>query len=82
MNIIRNHTRARMSQIVIHGNTIYLAGQVASDTNANISVQTEQVLESIDQLLPSLSLMKLTSNSVTVANRRSCVDRTGSCFWY
>ena len=51
MSITRNHTRARMSQIVIHGNTIYLAGQVASDSSANISVQTEQVLKTIDQLL-------------------------------
>jgi enamine deaminase RidA (YjgF/YER057c/UK114 family) len=51
MNITRNHTRARMSQIVIHGKTVYLAGQVASDSSANISVQTEQVLETIDQLL-------------------------------
>ena len=51
MSITRNHTRARMSQIVIHGNTVYLAGQVASDSSASISVQTEQVLEIIDQLL-------------------------------
>ena len=51
MIITRNHTRARMSQIVIHGNTVYLAGQVASDSSANISVQTGQVLETIDQLL-------------------------------
>ncbi len=51
MSITRNHTRARMSQIVIHGKTVYLAGQVASDSSANISVQTEQVLETIDQLL-------------------------------
>jgi len=51
MSITRKHTRSRMSQIVIHGDTVYLAGQVASDTSANISVQTEQVLEIIDQLL-------------------------------
>jgi len=51
MSITRIHTRARMSQIVIHGNTVYLAGQVASDSSANISVQTKQVLETIDQLL-------------------------------
>jgi enamine deaminase RidA (YjgF/YER057c/UK114 family) len=51
MSITRNHTNTRMSQSVIHGNTIYLAGQVANDRSANISVQTEQVLEKIDQLL-------------------------------
>jgi len=51
MSVTRKHTRARMSQIVIHGNTVYLAGQVASDRSANIGVQTEQVLETIEQLL-------------------------------
>ena len=51
MSITRNHSNTRMSQSVIHGDTIYLAGQVASDSSANISVQTEQVLDKIDQLL-------------------------------
>jgi len=51
MSITRNHSNARMSQSVIHGDTIYLAGQVARDSKANISVQTEQVLDKIDQLL-------------------------------
>jgi enamine deaminase RidA (YjgF/YER057c/UK114 family) len=51
MSITRNHSNVRMSQSVIHGETIYLAGQVASDSSANISVQTEQVLDKIDQLL-------------------------------
>ena len=51
MSITRSHTNSRMSQIVIHGDTIYLAGQVASDSNANIAVQTQQVLDKIDNLL-------------------------------
>lgn len=51
MSITRNQTKTRMSQSVIHGNTVYLAGQVASDSSANIGVQTEQVLDKIDQLL-------------------------------
>ena len=51
MSITRNHTNSRMSQSVIHGNTVYLAGQVASDSSANITVQTEQVLDKIDKLL-------------------------------
>ena len=51
MSIIRNHTNQRMSQSVIHGSTVYLAGQVASDSSANITVQTEQVLAKIDNLL-------------------------------
>lgn len=40
-----------MSQAVVHGDTVYLAGQVASDPNADITTQTEQVLEKIDGLL-------------------------------
>ena len=51
MSITRSHSNSRMSQLVIHGDTIYLAGQVASDSNANIAVQTQQVLDKIDNLL-------------------------------
>lgn len=51
MSITRNHTNHRMSQSVIHGNTVYLAGQVANDRSANITVQTQEVLEKVDALL-------------------------------
>ena len=51
MSITRHHGNQRMSQIVIHGDTIYLAGQVAADASADISVQTQQVLQKIDDLL-------------------------------
>lgn len=51
MDISRHHGNQRMSQLVIHGDTIYLAGQVADDRNANVSEQTRQVLQKIDTLL-------------------------------
>ena len=51
MSITRHHTNQRMSQIVIHGDTVYLAGQVAKDPNADITLQTQQVLQKIDALL-------------------------------
>lgn len=51
MSITRHHTNQRMSQIVVHGDTVYLAGQVAADADADITVQTQQVLEKIDTLL-------------------------------
>lgn len=51
MSITRHHGNQRMSQIVIHGDTIYLAGQVAADAGADITVQTQQVLEKIENLL-------------------------------
>jgi enamine deaminase RidA (YjgF/YER057c/UK114 family) len=51
MSINRHHGNQRMSQIVIHGDTIYLAGQVAADAGADITVQTQQVLQKVDNLL-------------------------------
>ena len=49
--IRRLHPGARMSQAVIHRNTVYLAGQVADDTNEGVAGQTRQVLAAIDALL-------------------------------
>ncbi len=51
MSITRHHTNQRMSQIVVHGDTVYLAGQVAADANTDVSEQTRQVLHKIDTLL-------------------------------
>ncbi len=41
----------RMSEMAIHNGTVYLAGQVATDDTADITVQTQQVLAAIDSLL-------------------------------
>ena len=51
MSIVRYQTGPRMSQIVVHGDTIYLAGQVASDPAADVQTQTRQVLQKIEDLL-------------------------------
>ena len=51
MKIDRIDTGPRMSQAVLHENTVYLAGQVAVDKYADITVQTQQVLAKIDALL-------------------------------
>ena len=51
MSITRKHSGQRMSQIVIHGDTVYLAGQVADDPGADIQTQTRQVLAKIETLL-------------------------------
>lgn len=51
MSITRHNTSARMSQIVIHNNTVYLAGQVASDFSADVEEQTRTTLAKIDALL-------------------------------
>jgi len=52
MSITRLGTeRRRMSKIVIHNDTIYLCGQVAKDSDANIQEQTRSMLEKVDDLL-------------------------------
>jgi enamine deaminase RidA (YjgF/YER057c/UK114 family) len=40
-----------MSQAVIHGSTVYLAGQVADDPSQDVAGQTRQILAAIDRLL-------------------------------
>lgn len=42
---------ARLSDAVVHGDTIYLAGQVADKPVPSVTKQTQQVLKSIDKLL-------------------------------
>jgi enamine deaminase RidA (YjgF/YER057c/UK114 family) len=42
---------ARMSEMAVHGNTVYLAGQIADDASQDIRGQTRQVLEAIDAML-------------------------------
>ena len=51
MPIERHQAGPRMSQAVVHGNTVYLAGQVADDTSQATAGQTKQVLAKIDALL-------------------------------
>lgn len=49
--IERHDIGPRMSEMVVHNGTAYLAGQVAEDGTADISGQTRQVLAAIDALL-------------------------------
>jgi enamine deaminase RidA (YjgF/YER057c/UK114 family) len=51
MTIERIKVGPRMSQAVIHGDTVYIAGQVADDTGADVAGQTRQILAKIDALL-------------------------------
>jgi enamine deaminase RidA (YjgF/YER057c/UK114 family) len=50
MSIRRIEPGPRMSQAVIHGNTVYLAGQVGAP-GESVANQTKAVLASIDRLL-------------------------------
>lgn len=49
-DITRIATGQRMSQAVVHGETIYLAGQVGT-AGASVTQQTVDILEKIDALL-------------------------------
>lgn len=51
MSIERIDAGPRMSQAVVHGSTVYLAGIVAADPSADTKGQTEQILARIDELL-------------------------------
>ena len=51
MEIQRLHVGARLSEIAIHNQTVYLAGQIAEDTEADIVGQTREVLGHVDRLL-------------------------------
>jgi len=49
MTIQRMNVGKRLSEIVIHGNTVYLAGEVPDDGTLDITGQTEQVLAKIEK---------------------------------
>ena len=49
MSVTRHETGPRMSQVVIHGNTVYLAGVVARNASGkSVTEQTREVLSIID----------------------------------
>jgi len=49
--ITRMETTDRMSEIVIHQDTVYLCGQVADNGDAPIGPQTESMLAKVEKLL-------------------------------
>jgi enamine deaminase RidA (YjgF/YER057c/UK114 family) len=52
MSIQRHETGPRMSQVVVHGNTVYLAGVVAQKSaGGSVTEQTREILGKIDGYL-------------------------------
>jgi enamine deaminase RidA (YjgF/YER057c/UK114 family) len=51
MEIQRLQPGPRMSAAVVHNGFVFVSGQVADDTNADVPGQTRQVLAKIDRLL-------------------------------
>jgi enamine deaminase RidA (YjgF/YER057c/UK114 family) len=66
MTIERIKVGQRMSQAVIYGATVYLAGQVADDPGADVAGQTRQILVNIDELLVKAGTDKSKLLSATV----------------
>ncbi len=64
--IRRLHTGPRMSQAVVHGNIVYLAGQVADDPSQDVAGQTRQILAAIDGLLAQVGTDKTRILSSTI----------------
>ena len=56
-DIVRHHTNQRMSQIVIHNDTIYLAGQVGTPGDS-VADQTRSILDKIDARLAEAGVDK------------------------
>ncbi len=56
----------RLSDAVVHGSTIYLAGQVASDPAADLKAQARDVLAQIERLLGELGSSKSRLLSATI----------------
>ncbi|GAO01006.1 translation initiation inhibitor/endoribonuclease L-PSP [Komagataeibacter xylinus NBRC 13693] len=51
MTITRLQPEDRLTGAVVHGNTVYLAGQVADDPGLDAEGQTADILRQIDALL-------------------------------
>ena len=67
MSIERIGVGPRMSQAVVHGHTIYLAGQVADKTaGKSVGEQTKEILASIDRLLAEAGSDKTHILSATI----------------
>lgn len=66
MSIQRFHSGPRMSQMVVHNGTVYLAGQVADTPTPDVTEQTRQILAQIDALLAEAGTDKSKLLSTTI----------------
>jgi len=67
MPIERLHPGPRMSQVVIHNRTVYLAGQVSAKAHGkSVTEQTKDILATIDALLKEAKTDKRSILSATI----------------
>lgn len=76
MEIKRYAVGERMSQMVVAGDLVFLAGQVADDTTLDVAGQTKQILDKIDRLLDSVGADKrrIVSAKIWLADYRSFAE--------
>ncbi len=76
MSVKRHGVGPRLSQAVVHGDTVYLAGMVAADPSADTKGQTQQILKKIDETLAAVGSgkSKLLSATVYLANMATYND--------
>lgn len=65
-SIQRYHVGPRLSEIVVHNNTVYLAGQIAETLELDAKGQTVEVLGFVDKLLGEIGSDKQKILSVTI----------------
>ena len=71
VSIKRINVGPRMSQAVVHGNTVYLSGQVATEkAGGSVTEQTTEILQQIDTLLAAAGTdkTKILSAGVFIAD--------------
>ena len=66
MSIQRLRTEPRLSEIVIHQGTVYLAGQLDAEHSKGVEAQTRATLASIDEFLAEAGTDKSRILSVTI----------------
>jgi len=64
--ITRIDTGARSSRIVIHNDTVYLSGQVAEDSSADLATQTQSTLSRVEKALTDAGSNKEQILSATI----------------
>jgi enamine deaminase RidA (YjgF/YER057c/UK114 family) len=77
MSIQRFETGPRMSQVVVHGNTVYLAGIVANKTaGESVTKQTQEILSTIDGYLAAAGTdkSKLLSTTIYITDMKNFAE--------
>jgi enamine deaminase RidA (YjgF/YER057c/UK114 family) len=77
MSIQRFETGPRMSQVVVNGNTVYLAGVVASNAKGeSVTKQTQDILSTIDSHLAKAGTdkSKLLSANIYITDMKNFAE--------